>query len=63
VRLADDLQLVIAPFFVEDAQAPRFVRDGAFSWSTERRALLAEVTQIDDVVLLRYAPSDRYGKR
>jgi 5-amino-6-(5-phosphoribosylamino)uracil reductase len=59
--LADELHLVIAPFFVGDAQAPRFVHDGTFPWNPSHRARLAEVTQIEDVVLLRYALSDRYG--
>jgi 5-amino-6-(5-phosphoribosylamino)uracil reductase len=58
--LADELHLVIAPFFVGDAQAPRFVRDGTFPWNPGHRARLAEVTPIEDVVLLRYALSDRY---
>jgi 5-amino-6-(5-phosphoribosylamino)uracil reductase len=58
--LADELQLVVAPFFVGDSRAPRFVGDGKFPWSPERRADLTEVRQIGDVVLLRYALSDRY---
>jgi riboflavin-specific deaminase-like protein len=57
--LADELHLVIAPFFVGDARAPRFVYDGMFRWSPDHRARLAEVTQVGDVVLLRYALSDR----
>lgn len=59
--LADELQLVVAPLFVGDSRAPRFVNDGQFPWSPERRARLADVTRIDDVVLLNYALSDRYG--
>lgn len=58
--LADELQLVIAPFFVGQSQAPRFVYDGAFPWNREHRARLAEVNQIGDVVLLRYALSERF---
>ena len=58
--LADELQLVVAPFFVGDSRAPRFVHDGDFPWSPARRATLAEVRQIGDVVLLRYALSDRF---
>ena len=58
--LADELQLVVAPFFVGDSRAPRFVGDGTFPWGPERRADLTEVRQIGDVVLLRYALSDRY---
>jgi 5-amino-6-(5-phosphoribosylamino)uracil reductase len=59
--LADELQLVIAPFFVGDSRAPRFVHDGGFPWGPDRRAALAEVRQLGDVVLLRYALSDRFG--
>ena len=58
--LADELQLVIAPFFVGDSRAPRFVGDGQFPWHPRRRATLAEVQQIGDVVLLRYALSSRF---
>ena len=58
--LADELQLVVAPFFVGDSRAPRFVGDGSFPWGPDRRADLTEVRQIGDVVLLRYALSERY---
>ncbi len=58
--LADELQLVVAPFFVGDARAPRFVGDGDFPWGPENRATLAGVRQIGDVVLLRYALSDHF---
>ena len=58
--LADELQLVVAPFFVGDSRAPRFVRDGAFPWGPGRRAELAEVRQIGDVALLRYKLSDPF---
>jgi 5-amino-6-(5-phosphoribosylamino)uracil reductase len=59
--LVDELQLVVAPVFVGDSQAPRFVRDGIFPWNPGRRAALADVRQIGDVVLLRYALSSRFG--
>lgn len=58
--VADELQLVIAPFFVGESQAPRFVAAGSFPWTASRRAHLAETRQIGDVVLLRYALSDRF---
>ena len=58
--LVDELQLVVAPFFVGDSSAPRFVTDGRFPWNPDRRATLAEVRQIGDVVLLRYALSSRF---
>jgi 5-amino-6-(5-phosphoribosylamino)uracil reductase len=59
--LADELHLVVAPFFVGDSRARRFVSDGQFPWNPDRRATLAEVRQIGDVVLLRYALSARFG--
>jgi 5-amino-6-(5-phosphoribosylamino)uracil reductase len=58
--LADELHLVVAPFFVGDSQARRFVSDGRFPWNPDRRATLAEVRRIDDVVLLRYGLSARF---
>ena len=60
--LVDELHLVVAPFFVGDSRARRFVGDGRFPWSPDRRATLAEVSHIDDVVLLRYALSSRFQK-
>ncbi|HTU95352.1 MAG TPA: dihydrofolate reductase family protein [Solirubrobacteraceae bacterium] len=59
--LADELQLVVAPFFVGDSRATRFVGDGRFPWNPGRRATLADVRQIGDVVLLRYALSSRFA--
>ncbi|HEX5859993.1 MAG TPA: dihydrofolate reductase family protein [Microbacterium sp.] len=58
--LVDELQLVVAPFFVGEAHAPRFVHAGRFPWTATRRARLAETRPIGDVVLLRYALSDRF---
>ncbi|MEP7178455.1 MAG: dihydrofolate reductase family protein [Pseudonocardiales bacterium] len=59
-NLADELHLVVAPFFVGDSRARRFVNDGRFPWNPDRRATLAGVRQIGDVVLLRYALSSRF---
>jgi 5-amino-6-(5-phosphoribosylamino)uracil reductase len=50
----DELHLVVAPFFVGDPAAPRFVRSGVFPQSPERPMRLAEVTRIGDLALLRY---------
>jgi riboflavin-specific deaminase-like protein len=58
--LVDELQLVVAPVFVGDSEATRFVRDGSFPWNAGRRATLVDVRQIGDVVLLRYALSSRF---
>jgi riboflavin-specific deaminase-like protein len=60
--LADELHLVVAPFFVGDSRARRFVSDGTFPWNPDRRARLADVRQIGDVVLLRYALSPRFAE-
>jgi 5-amino-6-(5-phosphoribosylamino)uracil reductase len=59
--LADELHLVIAPMFVGDSRAQRFVGDGAFPWNPGRRARLVEVHPIGDVVFLRYALSSRFS--
>jgi 5-amino-6-(5-phosphoribosylamino)uracil reductase len=59
--LADELQLVIAPLFVGDSRARRFVDDGRFPWHSRRRATVAEVRRLGDVVLIRYALSRRAG--
>lgn len=48
--LADELHLAIAPMFVGDPAAPRFVQGGQFS----HPMTLATVEQLDDVVVLRY---------
>ncbi|WFE42968.1 dihydrofolate reductase family protein [Verrucosispora sp. WMMD1129] len=57
--LADELHLVVAPFFVADRRAPRFVGEGSFPWHPGRRAQVVEARQIGDVVLTRYALSER----
>ena len=58
--LADELQLAVAPFFVADSRAPRVVGEGPLPWNRDRRARLADVQRIEDVVLLRYALSGRF---
>lgn len=60
--LADELQLSVAPLFVGDSRARRFVDDGRFPWSAGHRADLVEVRQIGDVALLRYALSPRFDR-
>jgi 5-amino-6-(5-phosphoribosylamino)uracil reductase len=58
--LADELRLVVAPVFVGDRDATRFVGPGSFPFSGGNRARLVETRPIGDVVLLRYALSDRF---
>lgn len=57
---ADELHLVVAPIFVGDGRARRFVDDGRFPWHPSRRGRLADVQQIGDVAFLTYALSDRF---
>ena len=57
--LADELQLVVAPVFVGDPEAPRFVDPGVYPFRAPRRARLSEVRQVGDAALLRYALTDR----
>jgi 5-amino-6-(5-phosphoribosylamino)uracil reductase len=58
--VADELQLVVAPFFVGDSRARRFVGDGPFPFRPGRPARLADVQRLGEVVLLRYALSERF---
>jgi 5-amino-6-(5-phosphoribosylamino)uracil reductase len=60
-NLVDELHLAVAPFFVGEPTAPRFVGDAAFPWTSDRRAKLAEVRQIGDMVVMRYALSERFA--
>ncbi|WP_433462588.1 RibD family protein [Spirillospora sp. CA-128828] len=52
--VVDELHLVVAPFFIGDPSAPRFVRSGVFPQSPERPMRLEEATRIGDLALLRY---------
>ena len=52
--VVDELQLVVAPFFVGEADAPRFVGAGRFPHDSDHRMRLAEARPIGDLVLLRY---------
>lgn len=60
--LADEVQLAIAPFFVGDASAPRFVEPGHFLSDAAHRMTLADVRPVGDVALLRFLLSDRSGR-
>ena len=54
--LADELRLMVAPFFVGDSAAPRFVRDGSFPWRSGAPAELIEVRQVGNGVALTLRP-------
>lgn len=59
--VVDELHLVYAPFFIGEADAPRFVHPGVFPQDPEHRMTLSEARQIGDVVLLRYLPQKDHG--
>ncbi|GGS59745.1 dihydrofolate reductase family protein [Streptomyces cinerochromogenes] len=52
--LADELQLVLAPLFVGDPAAPRLFGPGGYQGG---RLRLLDTRRIEDVVLMRYAPT------
>ncbi|WP_405819652.1 dihydrofolate reductase family protein [Streptomyces sp. NBC_01390] len=52
--LADELQLVLAPLFVGDPDAPRLFGPGGYQGG---RLRLTETRRIEDVVLMRYEPT------
>jgi 5-amino-6-(5-phosphoribosylamino)uracil reductase len=52
--LVDELQLVIAPFFVGDPAAPRFAGPGHYPAGPDHPLHLAETRPVGEVVLLRY---------
>lgn len=52
--LADELHLVVAPFFVGDAAAPRFALPGSYPYGPGNPMRPAEVRRIGDLVLLDY---------
>ena len=52
--LVDELALTVAPFFVGAAAAPRFAGPAVYPHGPARPMHLAEVRQLDDIVLLRY---------
>jgi len=58
--LADELHLVVAPFFVGDPAAPRFALPGRYPHGPDHPMQLAEVRQLGEVVLLRYLPGTRH---
>jgi 5-amino-6-(5-phosphoribosylamino)uracil reductase len=52
--LVDELQLAVAPFFVGQAEAPRFVNPGVFPQDAEHRMVVKEARQIGDIAFVRY---------
>ena len=55
--LADEIRLAVAPFFVGDARAPKFVNPASFPDGPARRMTLAGVQAVGDMAVLRYLPA------
>ena len=52
--LINELQIAIAPFFVGDSLAPRFVRSGIFHHNKNNRMDLLETKMVGDMAVLTY---------
>ena len=61
--LVDELHLVVAPFFVGQAAAPRLVGAGVFPHGPDRPMELVEAVPVGEVVLLRYRLTAVDGSR
>jgi 5-amino-6-(5-phosphoribosylamino)uracil reductase len=57
---ADELQLAVAPIFVGDSRAPKFVGHGEFPWHADRPARLVGVRQVGQDAVLSYALSEGF---
>jgi len=57
--VVDELQLVVAPFFVGAPGARRFVGEAHFPWHPGRRARLAETRQLGPDLYTRGMPNAR----
>ncbi|HEX5115106.1 MAG TPA: RibD family protein [Pseudonocardiaceae bacterium] len=56
--LVDEINLVIAPIVVGQADAPRFLQPAEYPWPPTRRMRLLDTMRTGDVVLLRFAPKE-----
>lgn len=52
--LVDELQVSVAPFFVGDSKAPRFVGDGPFYHDGQHRMELVKLEKVGDMALITY---------
>lgn len=52
--LVDELRLAVAPFFIGEASAPRFLMAGVYPFTPESPMRLVEARALGDVAILRY---------
>lgn len=57
--LVDELRLAVAPFFVGEEDAPRFVLPGAYPYTPAAPMRLVEARSLGEVAVLRYRLDDR----
>jgi riboflavin-specific deaminase-like protein len=55
--LADEIRCAVAPFFLGDPTAPRFVNPAEFANGPDRRMVLDRVEAIGDMAVLHYLPA------
>ena len=55
--LVDELRVAVAPFFIGDAEAPRFVGIGEFPNDARHRMHLAAVEMLGDMAVLHFKPN------
>jgi 5-amino-6-(5-phosphoribosylamino)uracil reductase len=53
--LVDELHVAIAPFFVGEENAPRFVGPAAYPWNATKRMTLSEIRNVGDMAVLYYS--------
>jgi 5-amino-6-(5-phosphoribosylamino)uracil reductase len=59
--LVDELRLAVAPYFVGEEDAPRFVLPGPFAFTPASPLRLAEARALGDVAVLRYVADPSGG--
>ncbi|KOX18077.1 dihydrofolate reductase family protein [Nocardiopsis sp. NRRL B-16309] len=59
--LVDELRLAVAPFFVGEEDAPRFVLPGPFAFTPSSPLRLAQARALGDVAVLRYVADPAGG--
>lgn len=52
--LVDELRLAVAPFFIGDTSAPRFLMSGDYPFTPKTPMRLVETRKLGDVAVLRY---------
>ena len=57
--LVDELHVAVAPFFVGEEDAPRFVGPEIYPWNAAKRMTLSEIRHVGDMAVLYYSLRSR----